>query len=243
MLFTDHHYIPVSGCPPYVDFHAHVLPAIDHGSPDLAHSLRQLNCAREAGVKRIVATPHYYISDHISVPDFIAKRSEAMNTLSQSAPADIEIIPAAEVHLTFETSGLEYLPLLCVGNTSCILIEMPFGTWNSWVFDALLAVSAERSLKPIIAHVDRYDINDFKKLLPFGFTLQMNAESVCRYIIRKRFMPYIESGDITLLGSDVHDQPERSYRDYSRAIDFLGDRAVSMMKRADNILSGENEET
>ena len=66
-----------------------------------------------------------------------------MNTLLKEAPADIEIIPAAEVHLTFETSGLEYLPLLCVGNTNYILIEMPFGTWNSWVFDALAAVSTE----------------------------------------------------------------------------------------------------
>jgi protein-tyrosine phosphatase len=239
MLCADHNNLPLSGCPPFVDFHAHILPAADHGSPDLNHSLRQLECARAAGVRRIVATPHYYISDDISVPDFIGKRTDALNTLLESKPAGIEIIPAAEVHLTFETPELEYLPLLCVGNTNYILIEMPFGTWNSWVFDALLAVSAERNLKPVIAHVDRYDINDLQKLLPFGFTLQVNAESVCRYIIRKRFMPYIESGDITLLGSDVHDLPERSYKAYSRAIGFLGDKTISMMKRADIILSGE----
>lgn len=227
-----------SDLPPLVDFHAHILPGTDHGSPGLEHSMRQLRCAGAAGIKTIVATPHYYISEDISIPDFIEKRSAAADTLMRNSAGGIEIIPAAEVHLTYETGELEYLPLLCVDGTDYILIEMPYGAWDGWVFDGLLAVSSVRRLKPIIAHVDRYDTNNLLKLIPFGFVLQVNAESVCRWGVRKRLMPYIKSGDISLLGSDVHDMPEYSYSRYTRALKLLGDNAAAMMAKASFILEG-----
>lgn len=231
-----HHIAPE--LPALVDFHAHILPGTDHGSPDLEHSMRQLGCAGTAGIKTIVATPHYYISEGVSIPDFIEKRSAAADSLTRNSNSGIVIVPAAEVHLTYETGELEHLPLLCIGSTDYILIEMPYGAWEGWVFDTLVAVSSVRRLKPIIAHVDRYDTNDLLKLIPFGFTLQVNAESVCRRGVRKRLMPYIKSGDISLLGSDVHDMPEYSYSRYTRAIKLLGDSAAAMMAKASFILEG-----
>ncbi|MHB1151579.1 MAG: CpsB/CapC family capsule biosynthesis tyrosine phosphatase [Eubacteriales bacterium] len=227
-----------SKLPSLVDFHAHILPGTDHGSPGLDHSIRQLRCAGAAGIKTIVATPHYYISEGISIPDFIEKRSAAADLLTRNSDDGIVIIPAAEVHLTYETGELEHLPLLCVGSTDYILIEMPYGAWDGWVFDALLAISSVRHLKLIIAHVDRYDTKDLLKLIPFGFTLQVNSESVCRRSVRKRLMPYIKSSDISLLGSDVHDMPEYSYSRYTRAIKLLGDSTAAMMEKASFILEG-----
>jgi len=140
--------------------------------------------------------------------------------------------------LTYETGELEHLPLLCVGSTDYILIEMPYGAWDGWVFDVLLAISSVRHLKLIIAHVDRYEPNDLLKLIPFGFTLQVNSESICRRGVRKRLMPYINSSDISLLGSDVHDMPEYSYSRFTRAIKLLGDSAAVMMEKASFILEG-----
>ena len=43
-----------------IDFHAHLLPAADHGSDGLQTSRRQLQLAREAGIDRVIATPHFY---------------------------------------------------------------------------------------------------------------------------------------------------------------------------------------
>ena len=47
-----------------VDFHAHVLPCADHGSSSVSTSLSQLSYAKGAGVKRIIATPHFYPHKH-----------------------------------------------------------------------------------------------------------------------------------------------------------------------------------
>lgn len=219
-----------------MDFHAHILPGADHGSPNLDHSLRQLNCAAESGIKTIVAAPHYYTSDGIAVRDFAEMRAAAADTLERHSDTCINIVQAAEVYLSHETAELELLPLLCVGNTDYILIEMPYGVWDSGIFDALLSVASARRLKPIIAHVDRYSPDRLQKLLTFGFTLQVNAEAVCRRLSRKRLIPYIKSGDISLLGSDVHDNPEYSYLRFTRAAALLGDDITAMTEKASAIL-------
>lgn len=221
---------------PLVDFHAHILPGTDHGSPDLSHSLRQLACARAAGVGTIVATPHFYVSEGVSIPDFIEKRNKAADELNRNSDGSVEIIPAAEVHLSYDAAGLEHLPMLCAGGTGYILLEMPYGAWDAWVFDVLTAVSSVRGLKPVIAHADRYDGESLRKLLPFGFVLQVNAESLCGVRLRKRLMPLIVSGDISLLGSDVHDNPEYSYERFKRALKHLGGHAEAMMLKASLIL-------
>ena len=219
-----------------MDFHAHILPGADHGSPNLDHSLRQLNCAAKAGIKTIVATPHYYTSDGISVSDFAEMRAATADTLERHSGAGINIIQAAEVYLSHETAELEHLPMLCVGNTDYILIEMPYGIWDSGIFDVLLSVVSARCLVPIIAHVDRYSPDNLQKLLTFGFTMQVNAEAVCRRFSRKRLIPYIKSGEISLLGSDVHDMPEYSYSRFTRAAALLSDNITAMTAKASLIL-------
>ena len=40
------------------DIHAHILPGIDDGAPDMAAALEMAAMAVESGVKTIVATPH-----------------------------------------------------------------------------------------------------------------------------------------------------------------------------------------
>ena len=42
-----------------IDFHSHLLPAIDDGSKDIAMSLEILQETRRQKVRKIVATPHF----------------------------------------------------------------------------------------------------------------------------------------------------------------------------------------
>jgi protein-tyrosine phosphatase len=44
----------------YVDLHAHFLPGIDDGSPDLTTSLAMLRALAELGYEQVSATPHQY---------------------------------------------------------------------------------------------------------------------------------------------------------------------------------------
>jgi protein-tyrosine phosphatase len=51
----------------YVDLHAHFLPALDDGSPDLATSMAMLRGLTAVGYERVTATPHQYA--HRYLPD------------------------------------------------------------------------------------------------------------------------------------------------------------------------------
>ena len=42
------------------DFHSHVLPGVDDGSASVEESLAMLRLAAQQGIRRVVATPHFY---------------------------------------------------------------------------------------------------------------------------------------------------------------------------------------
>lgn len=201
---------------PFIDFHAHVAPGIDHGSADLGHSIAQLDAARNAGVGAIVASSHFYLSDGIAPVDFVTARDLALDELRHVAPEGPRLIPAAEVHLTPGLSELEGLKLLRIGSTEMILIEMPYGVPDPWSYDELIAVAA-RGFHVIIAHVDRYPRGCVENLARLGFDMQVNADAASSFFGLRRVMPYIRSGAVKALGSDVHQQPDKSYADFARA--------------------------
>ena len=64
-----------------VDVHCHVLPEMDDGSEAVDVSLAILRQEKEQGVGAICATSHYYARQN-SIPDFCARRSEAMERLT-----------------------------------------------------------------------------------------------------------------------------------------------------------------
>ena len=46
-----------------IDFHSHVLPGIDDGSRNIETSIEMLRLSRNAGVDRMIATPHFYADE------------------------------------------------------------------------------------------------------------------------------------------------------------------------------------
>ena len=201
----------------YTDFHAHVAPGIDHGSADLDHSLAQLSAARSAGVGVIVATSHYYMSDGIPTAEFAARRDMALDTLRAASPDGPLLVPAAEVRLYPGLAANDGLELLAIGDTRMILIEMPYGSWEPWAYDELIAIQAERGLHIIIAHCDRYPRSYIDNLVRLGLDLQVNADAVDSFFGYRRVLPYLRSGAIKALGSDVHTLPDKSYAKFARA--------------------------
>ena len=57
-----------------IDFHSHILPGADHGSSSVETSLAQLNSAKNAGVTRLIATPHFYPHRH-TLEKFLARNN------------------------------------------------------------------------------------------------------------------------------------------------------------------------
>lgn len=218
-----------------IDFHAHILPKLDHGSDSLENSLNQLNAAKKAGVNVIVATSHFY-SSRDDINSFISKREVALDVLNRANETGIKIIPAAEVQISHDFIDLKNMELLAIGSSRYILLEMPNYSWNNHVFDTILKVESKFGLKPIIAHVDRYPKKDVEKIFELCVKAQLNAEALMPMFGRKRFIELIEQGKIHVLGSDVHKEYEKSYKNFKHALNCLGDAKDILMNNAQEIL-------
>jgi len=231
-----------------VDFHCHILPDVDHGSKSIAQSLQMLRNAKENNIDCIVATPHFF-STNSTISEFISLRDKAFDKLNKAMPADEKLptlVKAAEVYLTTDTPNLEGLKRLCIGDTSFILIEMPYEYWSQWVYDAIYKLTVKCGLTPIIAHIERYattkaDPKAIPHLLELDVYAQMNTYSVTDFITRSKALKLIKNNCIHLLGTDSHDDI-RTRKDYAKAskiirsrlgnemLDYLNSNALSILR-------------
>ncbi len=197
------------------DFHSHLLPGIDDGSRDLSESLAMLALEAEQGVRRVVATPHFYPRQ--DYPDqFLHRRSRAEAWLRQELkdrPELPEVLVGAEVAFFRGMSESEYLPLLTIRDTPCILVELEPGPWPQEVFRELEAIWRRRELLPVIAHIDRY-------LPPLGARRLMHRLEELPVLIQANgsffrgsraglAMELLRRDQIHLLGSDCHNLTTR----------------------------------
>lgn len=188
-----------------IDFHAHILPGCDHGSDGLETSLRQVALAKEAGVKAICATSHFY-GHQSTVEHFLEKRARCWLTLrEQLKEDDPRIILGAEV-LAFE--GIEKLPNLselCLKGTDLLLLEMPFAHWSEQLIDSVEAISERKDIHIVLAHVDRYDRQKIEMLFTFDRVKgQINASALKKRIGNGYLREWMRDGMIVAVGSDIH---------------------------------------
>lgn len=194
-----------------VDFHSHVLPCIDDGSASIEESIAMLRMEAEQGIRRVVATPHFYPQTD-SPERFLARRNAAEARLKDAMSGQEnlpEIICGAEVYFFSGISDCEALPELAIGNKNCILIEMPMTTWKKKMYAELEAIQAKWGITPIIAHVDRYlgalsDHGIPQQLEKLPVLVQANASFFLRSGSRGKALRMLKRDQIQLLGSDCH---------------------------------------
>ena len=200
----------------WIDFHTHVLPAVDDGSTDLQMSVSMLEQAWEQGVTTVVATPHFYA--HNDKPDdFLARRAEAFDQLQQCV-AGREDVPAlklgAEVYYYPSISDSAVLSDLTIGSKAAILIEMPATAWTDDMYRELEQIYIKQGLTPVIAHIDRYltPFNSYKilkNLSKLPVLIQVNAGFFINPKTQKKALSLLRKGKIQFLGSDCHDLQHR----------------------------------
>ena len=62
-----------------IDFHSHILPAIDDGSQSVEESLEMLRALKAQGVDTVIATSHFYAT-HRSPESYLQRRKAAFDT-------------------------------------------------------------------------------------------------------------------------------------------------------------------
>ena len=219
----------------YIDFHAHILPGVDHGSQDITMSLAQLKMAADAGVSHVVATPHFY-PDVRDAEQFFCRREEARTALTAVYSGLVTVLYGAEVFLC---EGLQHYPRLqslCIEGTNVMLVELPAPPWSRRYEDTLEALKYEYGLDIVLAHVDRYAKKDMERLLSFGYKGQINAGSLSRISMRKKVLSWVDKGYISALGSDIHGM-SKAYGYYARSMLSLGERGEKIQTDMEKLLA------
>lgn len=198
------------------DFHSHILPGVDDGSRSVAESMEMLRMEAEQGIRRVIATPHFYA--HNDTPErFLRRRQAAYETLKGAMAANPElpeIVLGAEVYYFPGMSESDALSELTIGGKRFILLEMPQSPWTQSMYREIEAISARQGVTPIIAHIDRYiaPLRTYgipKRLEELPVLVQANAEFILSRHTSRMALRMLRADQIHLLGSDCHNLTSR----------------------------------
>ena len=204
-----------------IDFHNHVLPAVDDGSKSLEMSLSMLRHAADQGITDVVNTVHYQHpkveTDDISY-DRIFDETKKLQLSLDNASIPITIHVGAEVFFLPNLMDLVDCKLATIGNGKYMLIEfLPHYIPESQkkvLFNLKMA-----GITPIIAHPERYrdvqqNIDMVRDWLRAGCLIQIDAGSILGQLGYKAEATSHEILKLQLcqlIGSDAHDNHRRNF--------------------------------
>lgn len=199
-----------------IDFHSHIIPAVDDGSESLEQSLTALERMWDQGITHVITTPHFSASTMGNPAAFesrIGLIDEAWALLKSAAT---ESVPKLKLDRGVELALDEPIAAvpdkrLCLAATRFVLVEFPYFTIPPNSAEAL-AKLRQSGVTPIVAHPERYsNVDDYLEIWNewrlSGALLQVNAGSlVGAYgsVIESRGWQVVERGLASYISSDYH---------------------------------------
>lgn len=198
---------------PWYDLHSHFLPGIDDGCQTAEEAAQLLHSCYRQGLTGIVATPHYYPNE--SIRKFLRKRTAAEERLREVLESKQLPVPfwcnGAEAAYYEGLAQAEDLPLLCMGRSKFLLLELPARAWGNRVITDLYVIQNNYGITPIIAHLERYAKYQTRQQLAevfrTGVLVQVNAGAILSK--QKDAWKWAKQEEIHVLGSDCHNLHER----------------------------------
>lgn len=199
-----------------LDFHNHLMPAVDDGAANIEESRSGLEVLRDQGVRTIVTTPHVRGSETVrrdQLEAHLARLDRAYESLRELAEAEfpeLRVERGVELMLDIPAPALSD-PRLRLAGSNCVLIEFPHMSIPPHSTLAIREISAG-GLIPIIAHPERYsnmgtNIDLIESWRDVGAGIQINSGSVVgQYgsIAKKLVWLILEHGHADYLSSDYH---------------------------------------
>jgi protein-tyrosine phosphatase len=191
-----------------IDFHSHILPAIDDGSKNVEESIVLLDMLKDQGIKTVVATPHFDVQRETPAA-FIERRQESYEMLRPHLKKDHpEIILGAEVGYYPGIERRHTIRSLCAGDSNLLLLEMPISEWTEYTVREVVELASGKAMNIALAHAERYiglqKMKNIRLLNEGGILMQYNADFFLRFGQKRKALKMLEHGDIHLIGSDCH---------------------------------------
>ena len=190
-----------------LDMHCHILPSVDDGSPSMETTQKMLTRARAAGIRAIVATPHY---QDMSVSLTAIERAYQ---LAEAAARELRI----KLYLGYEISHRiilqaepAQLARLCITGTDSLLIELDEQRlFPKWEF--VLSNLCEH-YTPIIVHPERFeyvqkDIALVAEMKNYGCEVQLDAMGLTKGMMSpesRAAKKLLSRGLVDYIASDAH---------------------------------------
>ncbi len=202
-----------------VDLHSHVLFEIDDGAQSIEHSIEILKRAYDAGIRKMMATPHFTIGE--SVEEFVDRRGRRLESLKRAAKSegiDIELKAGAEVYITDELFNEDKLDLLLFEGSNVMLSEFKYHSLRPEVFLEYIDEIQRRDIKVLVAHPERYSylMEDgmlLDALLGRDVILQVNGISLFEDSEEGEFARFLVKNRLArVIGSDIHHPASRRLR-------------------------------
>lgn len=235
------------------DLHTHILPGMDDGACSVEESITMLRMEQEQGVDAVVLTPHFY-SNQETAESFLLRRSQSFSELTrllEQLPEDERsalptLYLGAEVAWRSELLEKDELPLLCIGQTKNMLVELPFSPWTDATVKQLYELMVCFGITPIIAHLERYlgsqNPKIVKKLLDLDVPIQISCAAWDGFFERRKAMKLLRSGHSCVIATDCHNCTTRP-PDMGGAVRFLKRKAggtllEEFVRCADELVQG-----
>lgn len=189
------------------DIHCHLVPAVDDGSRSLEETRRLISSMHDAGIQRIITTPHIYTRYHNNDSDSLSVAHQAL--LPQIQDIGVELRLAAEYMMDEAFEHHLSKPLLMLGNSHYLLVETSFAGAPIYLYQMLQRVIAAGAI-PLLAHPERYlymKLSEYDRLRSAGCAFQLNLFSLTGMYgveVEKRANTLLEQGIYSFVGTDTH---------------------------------------
>lgn len=219
-----------------IDIHSHILFGVDDGPLTIEDSIKMVYEAEEAGVKVIVATPHY--GKFLIYSDKI--RENYNELLYRTRGSGVTIKLGYEVMLNPCILKKENdKNKLSLDGSNYLLFEFPYGSLPVYSHDTIYKLQLE-GIVPIIAHPER-NINFLKNIdlltdfLDKGCLAQVDAGSIAGVYgekVRNFSKKLIISDLVHFVASDAHSPG--GYTDwyvkaYGKIAKWVGEHVAEML--------------
>lgn len=223
-----------------IDIHCHLLPCIDDGAKDLETSLDMLRIAEGDGIKKIIATPHFYRGYYGNEYTYIEEQVKKLNAEAKKAGINVVVFPGQEVFLDKYT--VKYYKegvIRGLNDSKYMLVELDMEEFSEDTLDIIYELRL-LGVKPIIAHPERYVyVNKNLTILNFFIKeeclFQVNSSSLSGLFgksVKKAAESLVKKGLCNFIATDAHSAGRRAPR-LKEGFEFLQKNNEKICKNID----------